>query len=282
MLALSVVALFAAFPHAVQAHGAVSKPAGRAFRDLVNCPFCTGSGDFYDSNPYGTVNRNVTPSSPCFGSKRGDAVSTRSNWGPYQIPWESGRPTYSQGETFEANVVIDADHAGDTQWQICPYGQAETDTEECFGSNRITEWKEMQCFFGKCNAGPHEFDRQSYTEKVTIPTTIPAGGATLRWLWVSRWTNEVYRTCIDVDISSGESLPTPPPTPKSTPFPESDPTLTQPPTLTETSTPPPPESDPGRSQPRNGNETDNETMVSGVCAHDVVLAFFVAYLVVSL
>lgn len=131
------------------------------------------------------------------GSNRGD--STRSNWGPYAgVAGEYDTPTYSAGETFNANVVLDADHGGDAQWQICPHSQAET--EDCFLQNRLTDWGDVHCPFGRCDAGPHAFDRQSYTDHVKIPDNFPDGPATLRWLWVCKWTDEVFTSCIDVNI----------------------------------------------------------------------------------
>jgi len=106
--------------------------------------------------------------------------------------------------------VLDADHGGDAQWQICPHSQAET--EECFLQNRITDWKDVHCAFGRCDAGPHQFDRQSYTDTVPIPSNFPSGGATLRWYWVCKWTNEVFTSCIDANIVGG-GPPTPAPAP---------------------------------------------------------------------
>jgi hypothetical protein len=132
------------------------------------------------------------------GSKRGDPTST--NWGGYaNVAGEFDKPTYSAGQTFDANVVLDADHGGDAQWQICPHSQAET--EECFTQNRLTDWKDVHCHFNRCDAGDHVFDGRSYTDYVKIPENFPSGGATLRWLWVCKWTDEVFTSCIDVDIA---------------------------------------------------------------------------------
>merc|ERR1712048_591307 len=59
-------------------------------------------------------------------------------------------------------------------------------------------------------AGVHAFDRQSYTDYVTIPSSTPVGGATLRWYWVCKWTSEVFTSCIDVNIVAGSGAPSDP------------------------------------------------------------------------
>jgi sugar lactone lactonase YvrE len=160
------------------------------------------------SNPPGQVRHEARLSSPCMGTSRGD--DTRPNWGPYSN--EAGNfdtPTYTAGQSFEATIAMNANHQGDAQWQFCSYSEQET--EECFRRTVVKDWEEVNCHFNDCGAHAHKHD-YPYKETVTIPNSLPSGPGTLRWYWVCKETNEIFTSCIDVNIVGDES-PSPAPAP---------------------------------------------------------------------
>jgi len=163
------------------------------------------------SNPPGQTRREAKLSSPCMGTNRGD--DTRPNWGPYSnIAGNFDRPTYTAGQSFDAAIAMDANHQGDAQWQFCPHSEAETD--ECFRRTIVKDWEGVNCHFNDCGAPAHRYSKSTYTETVTLPSSLPSGPGTLRWYWVCHETNEIFASCIDVNIVGG-GPPTPAPSPGS-------------------------------------------------------------------
>merc|ERR1712226_503351 len=80
-------------------------------------------------------------------------------------------------------------------------------------------------FGSSSNQEDHWKSGEHFSQTVTLPSGVPEGPGTLRWLWVCKYTDEVFTSCIDVDIAvSGVPTPTPrpsptPPTPGSAPTP---------------------------------------------------------------
>merc|ERR1712176_385633 len=137
------------------------------------------------------------------------------NWGTY-TDLVGGFPpqSYTAGEHFDARVILDADHNGEAQWQFCPHSHAQT--EECFRSNPLSEWTDVHAYWDASNSQDHWKSGESYPQAVQLPSSTPTGPVTLRWLWVCKYTDEVFTSCIDVNIVGG--VPTPP-TPPATPMP---------------------------------------------------------------
>merc|ERR1712066_560045 len=66
---------------------------------------------------------------------------------------------------------------------------------------------------------------QSYPQKVYLPADMPPGRTTIRWLWVCKYTDELFVSCFDTEITGGGGpSPTPVPTPTPTPTPMPSPT----------------------------------------------------------
>merc|ERR1712110_913724 len=92
----------------------------------------------------------------------------------------------------------------------------------------------------------HLRSKDHYPQTVTLPSNMPSGLVTLRWLWVCKNTNELFTSCIDANIVAGESpqppthapRPTPYPAPSTAPTPYPTPHPTPYPTPS-TATPPP-------------------------------------------
>jgi len=204
--------LFALVCRQVSSHGAVAKPSGRKYAPNINCQWCMGEKKEDGSNPPGQIRHEAQLSSPCMGTNRGD--DTRPNWGPYNhIAGDFERPTYKAGQSFQANIAMDANHQGDAQWQFCPHSEAETDA--CFRRNIVKDWEGVNCHFNDCGAPPHKYSKSTYTETVTLPSSLPSGPGTLRWFWVCKETVEIFASCIDVNIVGG-GPPTPAPAPGGT------------------------------------------------------------------
>jgi len=177
------------------------------------CPWCIGEHN--GANPYGRAHVNARPGSPCLGTKRGDAHYTAQSMSHF--PSGPGPKTYKAGKSFQANIGLSADHGGVAQWSYCPH--TEPETEECFKRHTLTQWKDVHSYWGGDSSCDHCHDDQWYPETVTLPN-MPSGPITLRWLWVCKWTDELFASCIDVDVVGTDSSPTPtPPTPSPTPAP---------------------------------------------------------------
>jgi hypothetical protein len=193
-------------PILARSHGAVSRPVPRMANNHFYCPWCIG-GHFPSQNRWSIVNHSTVPTSPCMGTSRGAQKYPYQNWGPHKKDYGDIPTSFSQGQTFETTIVLNADHNGDAQWQICPWSQPET--ESCFRQNRLDPWTDVYTLNGgqpcrrpngNCH---HDRDGQAVPQNVTIPANLPTGRATLRWVWVCRWTDEVFVSCIDIDVVSG-------------------------------------------------------------------------------
>jgi len=205
--------------HEACAHGAVTRPLPRRSLDHPWCAWCVGERQPVQ-NPYGQVHHETRPSSPCLGTVRGDEPYAPRHFGQrYRSIAEAGPATYMPGQSFEANVLLSADHAGEAQWQFCPHSQAET--EECFQQHRISEWVDVHSYWDPNNQMSGWKSGEHFPQTVTL-SGVPVGNATLRWLWVCKYTTEVFVSCIDVTIASGG--PTPTSVPTSSPVPTQVPT----------------------------------------------------------
>merc|ERR1711920_659786 len=143
---------------------------------------------------------------------------------------------YTAGQSFEATVVLDADHNGEAQWQFCPHSQEET--EECFRENPVSDWVDVHAYWDSSNQEDHWKSGEHFSQTVTLPSGVPAGPGTLRWLWVCKYTDEVFVSCIDIDVVSGAPTPEPVPTPvPSGTLPTPAPQPTRAPTVAETAVP---------------------------------------------
>jgi len=173
------------------------------------------------------------------GTKRGDPNYAKNSFGGYQKIAGEGPDAYVAGQPLETRIVLDADHAGLAQWSYCPHSEAETD--ECFKKNPLTEWIDVHSYWGGDSTIDHWKDGADYPQTVQLPNIAP-GPITLRWLWVCKYTDELFASCIDVDIvASDGSKPSPVPSPVPTeapmpvpvepePEPEPEPTLAPSPT----------------------------------------------------
>merc|ERR1712039_62558 len=145
----------------------------------------------------GSVHRDVTPSSPCMGTERGGATYTAERYGGQYAPFAGPGPaSYTAGQSFEATIVLDADHNGEAQWQFCPHSQEET--EECFRENPVSDWVDVHAYWDSSNQEDHWKSGEHFSQTVTLPSGVPAGPGTLRWFWVCKYTDEIFLSCIDV------------------------------------------------------------------------------------
>merc|ERR1712048_1118171 len=137
-----------------------------------------------------------------------------------------GVQTFSKGNSFEATIVLDADHNGEAVWQYCPHSVEQT--EECFWNNMLVDWTDVHSYWDPSIAVEHLRSKDHYPQMVPLPANMPSGPVTLRWLWVCKNTNEIFTSCIDANIVDEGSImpqtpvPTPPPMP--TPSPDDSPT----------------------------------------------------------
>lgn len=200
--------------HGIEGHGAVTKPLPRMLKAAPYCPWCVGEHN--SGNPSGKVHLDAVPGTPCLGTSREGARYPGNNFGNYQSATGNGPTEYVAGQTFDSSIVLDADHAGRAQWSLCPH--SETETEACFKKHILTPWTDVHAYWGGDSTIDHWKDGEIYHETVTLPN-MPAGRATLRWLWVCKYTDELFASCIDVDITASGSAPSPTPTSSPTPAP---------------------------------------------------------------
>lgn len=214
------VAVVSAILRRAHGHGAVTNPSPRMAPGKTYCAWCVGEGVAANS---GTgVHRDARLSSPCMGSKPGDAPYPPQNWGGYRtIAGDGTVQTFTKGGTFEATIVLDADHNGEAVWQFCPHNNAQT--EECFWNNMLVDWTDVHSYWDPSIAVEHLRSKEHYPQTVTLPSTMPSGLVTLRWLWVCKNTNELFTSCIDANIVAGGSTQPQTPAPM-TPMPTVHPT----------------------------------------------------------
>jgi len=220
MACLTLLAILSsAFLQSVRGHGAVTKPSPRMAPGKAYCAWCVGEGVAANS---GTgVHRDARLSSPCMGSQPGDAPYPPNNWAGYKsIAGDGTVQTFTKGDSFEATIVLDADHNGEAVWQFCPHSEAQT--EECFFNNMLVDWTDVHSYWDPSIAVEHLRSKDHYPQNVPLPASMPSGPVTLRWLWVCKNTNEIFTSCIDANIiGTGSTQPmTPaPPAPEATPLP---------------------------------------------------------------
>jgi len=190
-----------------QGHGVVTKPLPRMVQGKTYCAWCVGEHQPV-SNPSGSVHRDARPSSPCMGSQRGDPHYTPDKMGGYRSSSGTGGP-FVAGKSFEANVALDADHNGDARWSFCPHFEEET--EECFQKHPLTDFIDVHSYWDASNTNDHWKSGQYFPQTVQLPASMKNGLVTLRWLWICKYTDEIFLSCIDADITGGDSSA--PPTP---------------------------------------------------------------------
>jgi len=199
---LTLLALLMASLRSASGHGTVIKPVPRSGPQKY-CPWCTG-GHAGDQNRAGAVHRDAKLDTPCAGSSRGGAIATKEQFSIYSSWYPSTEERYAPGGSFSAKIILDADHNGDAIWQFCPH--SETETEDCFNKNPLGDWTDVHSAWDASNTVDHWKDGRYYTQEVTLPSGI-SGAATLRWKWVTKYTDEIFVSCIDVNIGSGGSKP---------------------------------------------------------------------------
>lgn len=134
----------------------------------------------------------------------GGTPYTAEAYAGYESGPDQGR--YMAGEAFEARIVLDADHNGDAQWSLCPH--SEDEIEECFQRHALTEWTDVHAYWGGDSTRDHWKDGAAFPQTVMLPTNVPRGPATLRWTWICKWTDEIFVSCIDVEIGGEPASPT--------------------------------------------------------------------------
>eukprot|EP00931_Biecheleriopsis_adriatica_P045580 TRINITY_DN260_c0_g1_i9.p1 TRINITY_DN260_c0_g1~~TRINITY_DN260_c0_g1_i9.p1 ORF type:complete len:1100 (+),score=195.02 TRINITY_DN260_c0_g1_i9:55-3354(+) len=189
----------------VLGHGALTKPIPRMIKQHEYCPWCVGEHQPL-TNPYGSVHHDAVLSDPCGGSKRGDPPYPKNNYGSkYTMFAEQGQATFSAGGILNATIVLDADHNGEAKWSYCPH--TEDETEECFRSHELTDWVDVHSYWGGDSSIDHWKSGSTFPQEVSLPADMPSGPVTLRWLWICKWTDEIFVSCLDTDIVGGPSVP---------------------------------------------------------------------------
>lgn len=183
-------------------HGALTKPMPRLVSGQEYCPWCVGEHQPV-TNPSGSVHRDAEPSSPCLSSQPGDAPYTTNRYSSYQSYAAAGEPTYTAGGTMETRIVLDADHNGEAIFEYCPH--SESQTEKCFRDRPISEWTDVHAYWDASNQLDHWKSGQTFPQTVNLPADMPSGPATIRWLWVCKYTDEIFVSCMDTEIVGGSS-----------------------------------------------------------------------------
>jgi hypothetical protein len=202
------VVLASMLVHRALGHGALAKPIPRKVSGRQWMPWGVGEHQ-PQTNPYGAVHHEAMLSHPCGGSSPGDAPYLKSNYAGYQDHAEPGETSYAAGGTLNATIVLDADHNGEAQWAYCPHSQEQT--EECFRSRPLTGWVDVHSYWDATNTVDHWKTGQTYPQTVSLPADMSAGPATLRWLWICKWTDEIFASCFDTSIVNGSPAPAPSP-----------------------------------------------------------------------
>jgi len=184
-------------------------PVPRKLSTAPWCPWCIGEHN--PNNPYGKAHLEANPATPCIGTSRN---APRYDVGVFnQYPAGLGQSTYIAGEEFEAKIVLNADHGGLAQWSFCPHSELET--ESCFASHTLTQYTDVHSYWGGDSTIDHWKDHGVFPQRVRLPS-MESGRITLRWLWKCKFTDEIFASCIDVDVvAPGNSVQqsTPAPTP---------------------------------------------------------------------
>merc|ERR1712048_450488 len=175
------------------------------------------------TNPYGEPHHSASLSSPCMGTQRGDTTYSWKNYGRYKSVAGESDQEYVAGGSFDATIVLDADHGGQAQWQFCPHTEAET--EGRFRSHELTPWIDVHAYWNTTSQVSRWKSGEHYPQTIHLPSNVLEGPATLRWLWICKFTDEIFTSCIDVNIIGSSSTPTPsqsPVAPVSPSVPETD------------------------------------------------------------
>lgn len=180
-------------------HGAVAKPVPRRLDSKLYCPWCVGE-HHPGTNPFGQPHHDASLSTPCGGTQRGDATYSPKNYGQYKSVADYSDQEFVAGGSFDATIVLDADHGGEAQWQVCPHSEAET--EECFRNHPLTPWIDVHAYWDASVQVSRWKSGEHYPQIVHLPSDVPVGPVTLRWLWICKFTDEIFTSCIDVNISS--------------------------------------------------------------------------------
>mmetsp|Transcript_18555 Transcript_18555/g.32486 ORF Transcript_18555/g.32486 Transcript_18555/m.32486 type:complete len:642 (-) Transcript_18555:254-2179(-) len=183
-------------------HGAVTKPMPRAVTGHQWCPWCVGE-HHPDTNPYGKVHHDAMPSSPCLGSIPGDSPYEPVHYSGYRDLTEEGESSYAAGGALDARILLEADHAGEARWSYCPH--SEDQTEDCFRQRPLTDWIDVHAFWGGASTQDHWKDGEDFPQTVNLPAGMPSGPTTLRWLWICKFTDEIFASCLDTTITGGAS-----------------------------------------------------------------------------
>jgi len=185
----------------------LTKPMPRLVPDRRWAPW--GVGEHHpDTNPYGAVYRDAMLSSPCMGTSPGDPPYTTQNYGGYKAITDPGQPNYMAGSTLDAVIVLDADHNGDAQWSYCPHSE-EAQTESCFRQRPLTDWIDVHAYWDSSNTTDHWKSGEHFPQVIALPADMPSGPVTLRWLWICKYTDEIFVSCLDTTILGGASTSLP-------------------------------------------------------------------------
>lgn len=175
---LLIIALAVGLLPASDAHGCITKPKVRPV--MPYCPWCVG--EHSGSAP---VAHDTPPSSPCLG---------KASMSPWSI---------EAGKTYSTEVYLNADHDGDARWEICIGGES----EDCFRKGKITEYKSVHWPWGG-KKQDHWKSAQKFEEKLTIPAGQKGGKGVMRWIWKCHYTDEIFLSCIDVNVKGGSGAST--------------------------------------------------------------------------
>merc|ERR1712178_197330 len=134
-------------------------------------------------------------------------MGTWKNYGRYKSVAGETDQEYVAGGRFDATIGLDADHGGQAQWQYCPHTEAET--EECLRSHELSPWIDVHAYWNTTSEVSRWKSGEHYPQTIQLPSNVPEGPATLRWLWICKFTDEIFTSCIDVNIVKDSSSTTP-------------------------------------------------------------------------
>jgi len=133
----------------------------------------------------------------------GDSPYEPVHYSGYRDLTEEGEPSYAAGGALDARILLDADHAGEARWSYCPH--SEDQTEDCFRQRPLTDWIDVHAFWGGASTQDHWKDGEDFPQTVNLPAGMPSGPTTLRWLWICKFTDEIFASCLDTTITGGAS-----------------------------------------------------------------------------
>lgn len=216
-----VIVVSVALVGQAEGHGCVTQPYPREHRTHPWCPWCIGEHQ-PTTNPAGEVRHSARPSSPCMGTERGAPVYSNMKLSAFGDGAAGAGGPFVAGNEFEAHIGLNADHNGDAKWSFCPH--SETEDENCFQRNPLTDFIDVHQFWGGDSTNDHWKSHEYFPQNISLPANMPNGMVTLRWLWVCKWTDELFVSCMDVKVTGGSSGGSPgvsptasPPSPTPTP-----------------------------------------------------------------